>query len=45
MTCLHVGIALEKSVSNLDIDLLNVQHADWEEAIFKCNNSVKSDLK
>lgn len=38
-------IALEKSISNLDIDLLNAQHADGEKSYTKCSNLIKSEVR
>ena len=31
MECLHDCVALEKSISNVDTDLLNVKYADLEK--------------
>lgn len=45
MKCLHAHEELEKSISNLDIDLLSVQQADREKQYSKCNNLVRSGLK
>lgn len=45
MKYFHAHIALEKSISNLDIDLLNVQQADEENQYSKYKNLVKSVLE
>lgn len=45
MNCLCVRVAVEKSISNLDIDLSNVQHVDQEKPPSNVIIIVKNGLK